>query len=171
MSCGDPHDEDCREVLDEVWTYLDKEVTRMDVERIKHHLAECAPCLRQYDLEEALIPAITESPTSRSVVVCASGAPPGDTTSPVTATSAAITTRRSNPTARKLPTTGRQSRRWIARLSRRRWMLRYARSPESSRTPTGAWPLRRSSSNTRIAFGTPLSSVLIVSTSSRQSSG
>ncbi len=54
MSCGDPHDEDCREVLDEVYAYLDKEVTRMDVERIKHHLAECAPCLQQYDLEEAL---------------------------------------------------------------------------------------------------------------------
>ena len=54
MSCGDPHDEDCREILDEVYTYLDQEVTRLDVERIKHHLAECAPCLRQYDLEEAL---------------------------------------------------------------------------------------------------------------------
>ncbi len=54
MSCGDPHDEECREVLDEVYSYLDREVTRMDVERIKHHLAECAPCLQQFDLEEAL---------------------------------------------------------------------------------------------------------------------
>ena len=54
MSCGNPHDEDCREVLAEVYSYLDREVTSMDVERIRHHLAECSPCLQQYDLEEAL---------------------------------------------------------------------------------------------------------------------
>jgi len=54
MSCGDPHDEDCREVLAEVYSYLDHEVTRMDVDRIRHHLAECGPCLQQFDLEEAL---------------------------------------------------------------------------------------------------------------------
>ena len=54
MSCGNPHDEDCREILDQVYSYLDSEVTRDDVARIQHHLAECGPCLRQYDLENAL---------------------------------------------------------------------------------------------------------------------
>ena len=44
-------------------------------------------------------------------------------------------------------------------------MLRWARSPESRRMPTGSCPLRRSSSKTRMAFGTPLSSVSTVSTS------
>ena len=54
MSCGNPHDEDCREILDQVYAYLDSEVTREDVAKIQHHLAECGPCLRQYDLENAL---------------------------------------------------------------------------------------------------------------------
>jgi len=54
MSCGDPHDEDCREILDQVYSYLDSEVTREDVRKIQHHLDECGPCLRQYDLENAL---------------------------------------------------------------------------------------------------------------------
>lgn len=54
MSCGNPHDEDCQEILAQVYSYLDSEVTRDDVQRIQHHLAECGPCLRQYDLENAL---------------------------------------------------------------------------------------------------------------------
>lgn len=54
MSCGNPHDEDCREILAQVYSYLDSEVTREDVAKIQHHLDECGPCLRQYDLENAL---------------------------------------------------------------------------------------------------------------------
>jgi len=54
MSCGNPHDADCREILDQVYSYLDSEITRDDVDRIQHHLAECGPCLRHYDLENAL---------------------------------------------------------------------------------------------------------------------
>ncbi len=54
MSCGNPHDEDCRDILDKVYTYLDREVTHDDVAKIRHHLEECAPCLKQYDLESAL---------------------------------------------------------------------------------------------------------------------
>ena len=51
------------------------------------------------------------------------------------------------------------------------WMVRWARSPESSRMPIGRCPLRLSSSKTAIALGMPLPSVSIVSTSSTQSSG
>ncbi len=54
MSCGNPHDEDCRDILDKVYSYLDQEVTRDDVAKIRHHLDECGPCLQQYDLETAL---------------------------------------------------------------------------------------------------------------------
>ena len=51
------------------------------------------------------------------------------------------------------------------------WMLRYARSPESSRMPKGVCPFLRSSSKTLIALGIPLSKELIVSTNNSVSSG
>lgn len=51
MSCGDPHETDCREVLDRVFEYLDGEMGQIDVARIQQHLDECGPCLKQYDLD------------------------------------------------------------------------------------------------------------------------
>lgn len=54
MSCGNPHDTDCREVLDRVFEYLDGEMTEHDVAKIRQHLHECSPCLSEYDLDEAL---------------------------------------------------------------------------------------------------------------------
>jgi mycothiol system anti-sigma-R factor len=43
---------DCDEVLAEVYLYLDDE-TRPEVrERIRIHLADCGPCLRQFGLEQ-----------------------------------------------------------------------------------------------------------------------
>lgn len=54
MSCGNHHDTDCREVLDRVYEYLDGEMSSLDYVKIKQHLHECGPCLRQYDLDEAL---------------------------------------------------------------------------------------------------------------------
>jgi mycothiol system anti-sigma-R factor len=54
MSCGEPHDLDCVEVLGQMYLYLDAETSRgtLGTMEIKHHLAECAPCLRKYGLEE-----------------------------------------------------------------------------------------------------------------------
>lgn len=53
MSCGEPHDVDCSEILDRVYLFLDHEmgdeVTAYAA--IEEHLDECAPCLRKYDLE------------------------------------------------------------------------------------------------------------------------
>jgi mycothiol system anti-sigma-R factor len=54
MSCGNPHETDCREVLDRVYEYLDREMTSDDCDKIRVHLEECAHCLRQYNLDEAL---------------------------------------------------------------------------------------------------------------------
>lgn len=54
MSCGNPHETDCREVLDRVFEYLDGEMTHGDVEKIRQHLDECSPCLSEYDLDVAL---------------------------------------------------------------------------------------------------------------------
>jgi mycothiol system anti-sigma-R factor len=52
VSCGDPHETDCRDVLAEVYLYLDLECSddRRDV--IRKHLDECSPCLREYGIEQ-----------------------------------------------------------------------------------------------------------------------
>jgi mycothiol system anti-sigma-R factor len=52
MSCGDPHETDCREVLEEVYLYLDLEVTNGRRDKIRQHLDECSPCLREYGIEQ-----------------------------------------------------------------------------------------------------------------------
>ena len=52
MSCGDPHETDCREVLAEVYLYLDLECTDDRRLLIRDHLDECSPCLREYGIEQ-----------------------------------------------------------------------------------------------------------------------
>ena len=54
MSCGNHHDTDCKDVLDRVYMYLDGEMDAHDLAVIRQHLDECGPCLRQYDLDEAV---------------------------------------------------------------------------------------------------------------------
>ncbi len=52
MSCGQPHETDCREVLAEVYRYLDLECDDSRREKIRVHLDECSPCLREYGIEQ-----------------------------------------------------------------------------------------------------------------------
>jgi len=52
VSCGDPHDVDCRQVLDEVYLFLDLECSDDRRAVIGTHLAECSPCLREYGIEQ-----------------------------------------------------------------------------------------------------------------------
>ncbi len=54
MSCGDPHETPCSEVLENVYLYLDGEDDPNQHGHIRIHLDECAPCLRQYGLENAV---------------------------------------------------------------------------------------------------------------------
>ena len=54
MSCGDPHDVDCSEVLDDVYEYLHDETDPDRTQAIRRHLDECSPCLEQYGIEEAV---------------------------------------------------------------------------------------------------------------------
>ena len=51
MSCGQPHDTDCSEVIEAVYLYLDGELEHDGVDRIRQHLDECSPCLREYGIE------------------------------------------------------------------------------------------------------------------------
>lgn len=57
MSCGNPHELDCRDALARLYEYIDGEVGPADHDRIAHHLAECGPCLAEFDVE-ALVKAV-----------------------------------------------------------------------------------------------------------------
>jgi mycothiol system anti-sigma-R factor len=52
VSCGDPHEVDCDQILNEVYLYLDLECTDERRAIIRTHLDECSPCLRQYGIEQ-----------------------------------------------------------------------------------------------------------------------
>jgi mycothiol system anti-sigma-R factor len=54
VSCGDHHETDCSEVLNEVWLFLDNECDKGRKELLKQHLEECSPCLQEYGLDEHL---------------------------------------------------------------------------------------------------------------------
>lgn len=54
MSCGNPHEVPCTEVLARVYHYLDGELDEYGCAQIKQHLDECGPCLREYGLEDAV---------------------------------------------------------------------------------------------------------------------
>jgi mycothiol system anti-sigma-R factor len=55
MSCGKPHETPCTEVLDRVYAYLDGELDAPDWrDKIRQHLDECGPCLREYGLDEVV---------------------------------------------------------------------------------------------------------------------
>ena len=54
MSIPDPSASDCSEVLHRVYEFLDGEMTSDDTAKIKEHLEACGPCLKEYDLDQAL---------------------------------------------------------------------------------------------------------------------
>jgi len=54
VSCGKPHDQDCSEVLERMFFFIDHELADADYTEIQQHLDECAPCLQKYDLERTV---------------------------------------------------------------------------------------------------------------------
>jgi mycothiol system anti-sigma-R factor len=52
MSCGNPHDVDCVEVIPQVYLNHDEEIDESHRIEVSQHLAECGPCLRQFDIEQ-----------------------------------------------------------------------------------------------------------------------
>ena len=70
MSCGDPHETPCSEVLEAVYLYLDGEQDAEHHDKIRIHLDECSPCLRHYGLEQAVKVLVARS--------CGSDHAPGD---------------------------------------------------------------------------------------------
>ncbi|MET9466687.1 mycothiol system anti-sigma-R factor [Streptomyces sp. NPDC006544] len=54
MSCGDPHETECSEVLDHLYEFLDHEMPDSDCTKFETHFGECNPCLEKYGLEQAV---------------------------------------------------------------------------------------------------------------------
>lgn len=45
---------DCNEALSRLFEFLDAEIDEADSDRIRQHLADCEPCLAEYDVEDHL---------------------------------------------------------------------------------------------------------------------
>lgn len=61
MSCGDEFDSECREALEKLYVAIDNELANADIATIERHLAECAPCLSEYDVERIIKKVVARS--------------------------------------------------------------------------------------------------------------
>ncbi len=52
MSCGNPHETPCSQVLEQMFEYLDGELGEPDLHRVQEHLDECAPCMTEHDVDK-----------------------------------------------------------------------------------------------------------------------
>jgi mycothiol system anti-sigma-R factor len=55
VSCGNPHETDCSEVLEAVFLYLDGECDEAQRLVVRQHLDECSPCLRKFGIEQEVM--------------------------------------------------------------------------------------------------------------------
>jgi mycothiol system anti-sigma-R factor len=63
-----PEAQDCSDVLEALYLFIDGEIDSANASLIRHHLDDCAPCLKAYDLD-----VIVKALIARS---CAEKAPP-----------------------------------------------------------------------------------------------
>jgi len=52
----------CREVIEQLWDYLDGELPAERMEQIAEHLAECGRCYPQYQFEFKFLEALARQP-------------------------------------------------------------------------------------------------------------
>jgi anti-sigma factor (TIGR02949 family) len=52
---------DCHSVMQQLWDYLDGELTAERMEAIRAHLVACQRCYPQYNVERAFLQAIAET--------------------------------------------------------------------------------------------------------------
>ncbi|HYY10832.1 MAG TPA: mycothiol system anti-sigma-R factor [Kineosporiaceae bacterium] len=51
MSCGNPHETPCSQVLEHLFEYLDGELGEPDLHLVQEHLDECGPCMSERDVD------------------------------------------------------------------------------------------------------------------------
>lgn len=54
---------DCADYLERIVFFLDNELDEADCSAVRHHLDECGPCLRKYDLERTVKQVVARSCT------------------------------------------------------------------------------------------------------------
>ena len=53
--------EDCADYLERIVFLIDNELDETDCSEVRHHLEECGPCLRKYDLERTVKAVVARS--------------------------------------------------------------------------------------------------------------
>lgn len=53
--------EDCTDFLERIVYFIDNELDEADCSAVRHHLDECGPCLRKYDLERTVKQVVARS--------------------------------------------------------------------------------------------------------------
>lgn len=61
MSCGQPGEVDCSDVLNQVYEYLHQELDEQRAADIHRHLDACGHCLSEYGLEQAVRDLVSRS--------------------------------------------------------------------------------------------------------------
>jgi mycothiol system anti-sigma-R factor len=56
-----PPAEDCADYLERIVFLIDNELDEADCSAVRHHLEECGPCLRKYDLERTVKAVVARS--------------------------------------------------------------------------------------------------------------
>ena len=59
-------DQSCAEFLERIVCLLDNELEAGDVDQVRAHLDECAPCLQSYDLQRTVKALVARSCTERA---------------------------------------------------------------------------------------------------------
>lgn len=58
---------DCRDVIQQLWEYLDGELPAAEAQEIREHLAECEVCHPQYTFQLRLLNALVRAHAEREV--------------------------------------------------------------------------------------------------------
>jgi mycothiol system anti-sigma-R factor len=58
---GHNRGEDCADYLERIVFFLDNELDEADCSAVRHHLDECGPCLKKYDLERTVKQVVARS--------------------------------------------------------------------------------------------------------------
>ena len=61
MSCGNAHDIPCTEILTAMLLVIDEEQSTIERSLVIHHLEECPPCQREFDLSAVVKALIARS--------------------------------------------------------------------------------------------------------------
>jgi mycothiol system anti-sigma-R factor len=54
MSTSDNDCVDCGGAMDKLHSYVDRELTQVELGEVRRHLEDCPPCARHFDFEEQL---------------------------------------------------------------------------------------------------------------------